>query len=132
MSANHIKIIAIIWFGSLAAITAWLGTVLAFASLVLRYSHEKEHKPSRLSRTIQKFFADARRYKRKPKIKEIIKEVEKIIEVIKEVPVTKIEIKEVPKEVIRKQIVHVPIATDDLTILDFKDSLSNKSKKSGK
>ena len=50
---------------------------------------------------------------------------EKIIEVVKEVPVTKIEIQEVPKEVIRKHIVHVPIASDDLTILDFDEKLSS-------
>ena len=38
----------------------------------------------------------------------------------------KIEIKEVRQEVVRKEIVHVPIATDDLTILDFKERSSRK------
>ena len=71
-------------------------------------------------------------WKRKPKIKEIEIEVEKIVEVIKEVPVTKVVTQEVPKEVIRKQIVHVPIASDDLTILDFNEKLSNQSKKDNK
>ena len=70
--------------------------------------------------------------KRKPEIIEIEKEVEKIIEVVKEVPVTKIEIQEVPKEVIRKHIVHVPSASDDLTILDFDEKLSSKSKEDRK
>ena len=129
---EHVTTVAFVWFGSLAAITAWLGTLLAFASLVLRYDHEKKHKPFRITRAIQKYFAVARRVKRKPKIKEIEKEVEKIIEVVKEVPVTKIEIQEVPKEVIRKHVVHVPIASDDLTILDFNEKLSSKSKQKDK
>ena len=129
---EHVTTVAFVWFGSLAAITAWLGTLLAFASLVLRYNHEKEHKPSRVTRAIQRYFAVARKVKRKPEIIEIEKEVEKIIEVVKEVPVTKIEIQEVPKEVIRKHIVHVPIASDDLTILDFDEKLSSKSKEDRK
>ena len=129
---EHVTTVAFVWFGSLAAITAWLGTLLAFASLVLRYNHEKEHKPSRVTRAIQRYFAVARKVKRKPEIIEIEKEVEKIIEVVKEVPVTKIEIQEVPKEVIRKLIVHVPIASDDLTILDFDEKLSSKSKEDRK
>jgi hypothetical protein len=131
MAPNHVKVVAVIWFGSIAAITAWLGTILAFASLVLRYSHEKEHKPSGFVRSMQKYIADARRLKRKPKIKEIRVEVEKTVEVVKEIPVTKIEIQEVPKIVIQKEIVHVPIASDDLSILDFSNRLSNKSKESG-
>jgi len=129
---KNVNRVALVWFGSLAAITAWLGTLLAFASLVLRYGHLKEHKSSGISRAIQRYFAVARKWKRKPKIKEIEIEVEKIVEVIKEVPVTKVVTQEVPKEVIRKQIVHVPIASDDLTILDFNEKLSNQSKKDNK
>ena len=51
---EHVTTVAFVWFGSLAAITAWLGTLLAFASLVLRYDHEKKHKPFRITRAIQK------------------------------------------------------------------------------
>ena len=105
-----------------------MGTILAFASMVLRYGHEKENKPSRITRAIQRYFSVARKIKRKPKIIEIEKEVEKIVEVVKEVPITKVEIKEVPKEVIRKHIVHVPIASDDLNILNFDEKISNKVK----
>ncbi len=57
---EHITIVAFVWFGSLAAITAWLGTLLAFAGLVLRYNHEKIYKPSRITRAIQRYFAVAR------------------------------------------------------------------------
>ena len=129
MEPDNLRLVTMIWYGSLAAITAWTGTLLAFASLVLRYSHEKKNDPSRLMRPIQKYFIYARKNKRKPRIKEVEKEVEKIVEVIKEVPVTKVVTQEVPKEVIRKQIIHVPVATDDLTILDFNDRRSNKSEK---
>ena len=132
MEQEHVTIVAFVWFGSLAAITAWLGTILAFASLVLRYDHEKKHEPSRVIRAIQRYFAVARKIKRKPKIIEIEKEVEKIVEVVKEVLVTKIEIQEVPKEVIRKHIVHVPIASDDLTIIDFDEKISSKLKEDRK
>jgi len=128
LEPSHLKLVANIWFGSLAAITAFMGTILAFASMVLRYGHEKENKPSRITRAIQRYFSVARKIKRKPKIIEIEKEVEKIVEVVKEVPVTKVEIKEVPKEVIRKHIVHVPIASDDLNILNFDEKISNKVK----
>jgi hypothetical protein len=128
----HLKLVANIWFGSLAAITAFMGTILAFASMVLRYGHEKENKPLRITRAIQRYFSVARKIKRKPKIIEIEKEVEKIVEVVKEVPITKVEIKEVPKEVIRKHIVHVPIASDDLNILNFDEKISSKSKEDSK
>ena len=75
-----------------------------------------------------------RRY-RKPKIvekvvtkevevvKEVVKEVpvDRVVtsEVVKEVPVEKVVTKEVPVEVYRDRVVHVPIASDDLTILDI-------------
>ena len=75
-----------------------------------------------------------RRY-RKPKIvekivtkevevvKEVVKEVpvDRVVtsEVVKEVPIEKVVTKEVPVEVYRDRVVHVPIASDDLTILDI-------------
>jgi hypothetical protein len=69
-----------------------------------------------------------RRY-RKPKIVEklVTKEVEVIKEVIKEVPVEKVVIKEVPVEVYRDRVVHVPIASDDLTILDIEGQKNDAS-----
>jgi hypothetical protein len=129
---KNVRLVSIVWFGSIAAITAWTGTLLAFASLVLRFGHEKGHRPSRLIRTLQHFFIDARKYIRKPRIKEIEKEVVKIVEVIKEVPVTKVVTQEVIKEVIRKEVIHVPIASDDLTILNIKSNKSNKASKDTK
>ena len=51
--------------------------------------------------------------------KEVVKEVpvEKIVteikEVVKEVPVNKVQIQEVPREVVRKEIVYMPVPTND-------------------
>jgi hypothetical protein len=129
MHPNHVRLVSMVWFGSLAAITALMGTLLAFASYTLRFGHEKRTKSSGLSRAFERFFIYLRKNIRKPRIKEITKEVEKIVEVTKEVPVEKVVIKEVPKEVIRKEVIHVPIATDDLTILDIDKNHSDKSSK---
>ena len=56
-------------------------------------------------------------------VKEVIKEVpvDKIVvkEVIKEVPVDRIVTQEVPVEVVKETVVHVPIASDDLSILNI-------------
>lgn len=53
------------------------------------------------------------------RIVEIIKEVivEKPVEVVREVPVDKVVFKEVPVEIIRKEIVHVPVYTSDPSLL---------------
>ena len=66
-----------------------------------------------------------------PKIVEKIKkvEVEKIVKEI--VEVDKVVYKEVPKEVVRKEVIHVPIYTNDPDLLKFgttkvKDILDDK------
>ena len=127
---ENIRLVTLVWFGSIAAITAWTGTVLAFGSLVLRFGHTERHKrdPSKMGRTFHRLFVDARKYLRKPRIKEIRTEVEKLVEVIKEVPVDKVVIQEVPREVIRKEVIHVPIATDDLTILKINNMTTQQTK----
>jgi hypothetical protein len=127
---ENIRLVSLVWFGSIAAITAWTGTVLAFGSLVLRFGQTEKHKrdPSNIERTFHRLFVDARKYLRKPRIKEIKTEVEKLVEVIKEVPVDRVVIQEVPREVIRKEVIHVPIATDDLTILDINNLTSKQTK----
>ena len=124
---DNIRMVSLVWFGSIAAITAWTGTLLAFASLVLQYGPETRHHPKRgsRSRSVKALFIKSLR---SPRIKEIEKVVEKPVEVIKEVPVTKVVTQEVPKEVIRKEVIHVPIASDDLTILDIKKKKRPKKK----
>ena len=118
-----------LWFGVLSFIISVIGTMLAFASLVLldprlhiirnkRTAHWKG-----LSIRISRFFVLVNKYIwgkikrfRDPKIveKEVVveKEVEKIIEknIGEKIVYEKVE---VPKEVIRKEMVYVPLPTDD-------------------
>jgi hypothetical protein len=82
-----------LWFGSLALVVSALGTALAFAGLVIRYD------------------------RRKPIIKEVTVErtVEKIVEITKEIPVEKIVFRDVPVEIIQKELVHVPLFTQNIS-----------------
>ena len=122
-----------LWFGVLSFIISVIGTMLAFASLVLldprlhiirnkRTAHWKG-----LSIRISKFFVLVNKYIwgkikrfRDPKIveKEVVveKEVEKIVEknVGEKIVYEKVE---VPKEVVRKEMVYVPLPTDDENLL---------------
>jgi len=122
-----------LWFGVLSFIISVIGTMLAFASLVLldprlhiirnkRTAHWKG-----LPIRISKFFVLVNKYIwgkikrfRDPKIveKEVVveKEVEKIVEknVGEKIVYEKVE---VPKEVVRKEMVYVPLPTDDVELL---------------
>ena len=122
-----------LWFGVLSFIISVIGTMLAFASLVLldprlhiirnkRTAHWKG-----LPIRISKFFVLVNKYIwgkikrfRDPKIveKEVVveKEVEKIVEknVGEKIVYEKVE---VPKEVVRKEMVYVPLPTDDENLL---------------
>ena len=125
-----------LWFGVLGFIISVTGTMLAFASLVLLDPrlHVIRNKKTAywrgVSLRISKFFVLLNRYVwglikrfRDPKveIKEI--EVEKVVEKIVEKPieVEKVVVKEVevPKEIetLRKEIVYVPLPTDDEELL---------------
>ena len=122
-----------LWFGVLSFVISVIGTMLAFASLVLldprlhiirnkRTAHWKG-----LPIRISKFFVLVNKYIwgkikrfRDPKIveKEVVveKEVEKIVEknVGEKIVYEKVE---VPKEVVRKEMVYVPLPTDDENLL---------------
>jgi hypothetical protein len=125
-----------LWFGVLGFIISITGTMLAFASLVLLdprlhvIRNKKTAYWKGASLRISKFFVLLNKYiwgliKRfrdpKVEIKEI--EVEKVVEKIIEKPVEveKVVIKEVevPKEIetLRKEIVYVPLPTDDEELL---------------
>ena len=171
---EHTKWISILWFGSLAAIIAITGTLLAYASLVMRFGRRESDPRSskvisdtyqgiktlftdtydglkaiwpaivqvvvffasqinRLIRSFRLLLLSLTRRLRAPKIIEVPVEVEKEVEVekivekevevvrevVKEVPVDKVVLKEVPVEVVREKVIHVPIASDDLSILDL-------------
>ena len=124
-----------LWFGVLSFIISVTGTMLAFASLVLLdprlhiIRNKRTANWKGLGTRISKFFVLVNKYiwgkiKRfkDPNIKIVEKEVEKIVE--KKVEVEKFvgekivyEKVEVPKEVIRKEIVYVPLPTDDNELL---------------
>ena len=121
---EELRLISILWFGSLAAITAWTGTLLAFASLVVRYGGQDDTKRPSLHRALTRLMknligavVDIRRRIRAPKIIEKIIEREVPKEVIKEVPVEKVVTQDVAREVITRELVYVPVFSDDPELL---------------
>ena len=120
-------------FGAMAVVISLAGTMVAMASLHLQDPRMHEERQKTNIGTIEKLLRSSRRYlvaarKRllSPKIVEIEKEVTKEVpkEVVKEVPVTKIEYRDVEKEVIRRELVHIPLYTNDKELLGtttFKD-----------
>jgi hypothetical protein len=132
VTTQHISVISLVWFISLAGITAWMGTLLAFASFVLCYGPSSSEadvanaKPSKLRRCFRLLLIEIRKYIRKPRVREVEKIVEKTIEiekeiiveknvpkeVIKEIPVEKIVIQEVIKEVPVDRVVIQDVPTE--------------------
>jgi hypothetical protein len=128
-----------VWFGSLATIVSIMGVVLAFGAFILKNTPPDGSKNRRgtgpIGRAFRKTLASRRKKYNAPKIKKV--EVEKIVEVekevIKEVPVEKIVkvdkevVVEVPKivevpvpvDVVKKEVVHYPIFTNDPDYLKF-------------
>jgi len=120
LDRKDVMVIASLWFGSLAMLIAVTGILLAFASYVIRdpYIADKNGPHDNLSSLTKKSFNSFRRlviYWRRVQRQPVIKEIAK--EVIKEVPVEKIVRVEIPVEVIRKEIVHIPLYTDDKSLL---------------
>ena len=134
IKVEELKVVTSIWFGSIAFIAAVVGAVLALAGFVLQdpesykpILHKKRpfrnalrgllirlrkfYKTRRtgvLRTTIRALLVDIRRWFRAPKIK--YQEVKVPHEVIKEVPgPEKVVYKEVPKEIIKNEIVYVPL-----------------------
>lgn len=125
LDRKDVMMIATLWFGSLAMLIAVTGILLAFASYVIRDPYIADHVGPRdnLSSLTKKSFNSFRRLvvywrrvQRKPRIKEIAKEV------VKEVPVEKIVRVEVPVEVVRKEIVHIPLYTQDKSLLKLAEN----------
>jgi len=123
---SRVALVAGIWFGSLAAVVAFTGVLLALASYVIGDTEQASDKNRRSSRHgLGRLIASGRRALigfrrriREPKVK--IVQVDRAVpkEVIKEVPVDKVVIKEVPVEIIQKEIVHVPMYTSDSKLLN--------------
>tara|TARA_Y100000294_G_scaffold159875_1_gene163089 strand:- start:424 stop:2430 length:2007 start_codon:yes stop_codon:yes gene_type:complete len=139
ISAEQIAKVSFFWFGSLATIVSIMGVVLAFGAFILKNTPPDGGKNRRgtgpIGRAFRKTLASRRKKYNAPKIKKV--EVEKIVEVekevIKEVPVEKIVkvdkevVVEVPKivevpvpvDVVKKEVVHYPIFTNDPDYLKF-------------
>jgi len=126
---KDVMTIATLWFGSLALLIAFTGIILALASLVIRDNTIPErgdrtakkqgikHSLTKLLMTFRRYVTYRRKLSREPVYKTIVKEV------VKEVPVEKVIFRDVPVEVIKKEIVHVPLYTDDKTLIN----LSNRA-----
>ena len=134
LTEKDLKFAFWLFFGSMAAVISLAGSLVALASLHLQdpRMHEERQAIKRIGptgrffRSIQYMFITLRKRLMKPKIVEIINEKEVIIEkeVIKEVPVDKIVFRDVPREIIRRELVHVPMYTNDKDMLGtttFKD-----------
>ncbi len=120
LDRKDVMSIAGLWFGSLAMLIAVTGILLAFASYVIRdpYIDDRSSPHDNLSSLTRKSFNSLRRlfiYWRRVQRSPVIKEVAK--EVIKEVPIEKVIRVEVPVEIIKKEIVHVPLYTNDKSLL---------------
>lgn len=118
LDRKDVMFIATLWFGSLAILIAITGILLALASYVIRdpaIPNDREYDSmSAFYKSIRSF----RRlliYIRKRNRGVIIKEIPK--EVIKEVPVDRVVMVEKPIEIIKKEIVHVPLYTEDKSLL---------------
>lgn len=151
---EELKVVSTIWFGSIALIAALVGPILALAGFVLEDPESyrpilNKKKPIRrairgvllrlrtfyktrrtgvIRRSLRALLVDIRKWFRAPRIK--FKEVKVPHEVIREVPVPgpeKIIYKEVPKEIIKSEIVYVPLySVEEGTILSEKEKYSTK------
>lgn len=118
VTSEAVSKVSLIWFGSLAFLVSIMGVVLAFGALILKHPNKKFHNDEdskwSISKTIRGVFASILKKSREPK-----RIVQIPQEVIKEVPVDKVVFKEVPVEVIKKEIIHTPIYTNDADLLKF-------------
>jgi hypothetical protein len=120
LTQEEVNTTTLVWFGSLAAITAWTGTLLAFGGLVVKYEHSRHHhlKDQRTSfelliRSLRRYLIYKRKRAREPEIKIVETEVIRTVEVEKEIPVEKVVLRDVPVEVVRKEIIYLPLLTDE-------------------
>jgi len=123
---QEVTIVASVWFGSLAALIAFTGIMLALASYVLKDESEKikATKKYRMNRLAGRLVQSARRYfisKRRTQRLPIIKEVPR--EIIKEIEVSRVVTVEKPVEVVVREVVHVPFYTNDKKLLNISDAV---------
>ena len=146
LKEEHLSTTKTIWFGSLALIVSALGTILALASFVTHDGTNKSNiRKKSLINFLRMILLAILRSKRvtKTEFKEVVIEkivevtkeipvekvvfrdvpvekkvvVEKIVEVTKEIPVDKVVFRDVPVEIVRKEIVHVPVHVDNTALV---------------
>lgn len=129
---KEVMMIASFWFGSLAFLIAFTGILLALASFVIRDDtipnkgdDAAPHKSyfAKLTHSIRRWVYYGKKMKRQPVYKTVIKEV------VKEVPVEKIVFRDNITEVIKREIVHVPLYTDDINLINLSNNSTTNSHK---
>ena len=113
------SLVGLIYFSSLAGLAALAGPITAIVALGLQATADRrmERREGRLARYLRKWLLRWR-YRRvrtieKPVEVFVDREVEKIVEIPRDV-IREVEKRvEVPREVITKEIVYIPLLTDD-------------------
>ena len=108
VNESEANLIASLWFGSLAALAALAGPITAIVALGLQrigLSHSQVSSGSKLSRLIRRLIVSWRWRRVRTKIVSVEVPVDKeVVRIVKE---------EVPVERVVKEILYVPILTDD-------------------
>lgn len=115
-----VNLVAKVWFGSLAMVIAITGIVLALASEVVKDPRNTSSVDTPKAKYFGRSFralalAINRINRRKPKL------VVEIREVVKEIPVDRVVFRDKIQEIIKKEVVHVPIYTNDPSLLRKQD-----------
>jgi len=128
LDRKDVMFIATMWFGSLAVLIAITGILLALASYVIRdpsipNQKDGDERVSALLKAINSFrryLIHRRRLLRQPRLREVIREI----------PVDRVVMVDKPVEIIKKVIVHVPLYTDDRSLLSSEQTPPEESKQS--
>jgi hypothetical protein len=147
VTREEIKVVSIVWFGSIALIISSIGTILALISCILRdpeaFVERDRYKLFRaignllkysilgypLQKALRKGLVALRKHLNKPKIRSVEKTihvevpVEKIVVKEVAVEVEKVVVREVPVEVIRKELIYVPLYSTEAGMIDSTSSL---------
>jgi hypothetical protein len=115
-----VNLVAKVWFGSLAMVIAITGIVLALASEVVKDERHTQRQALNTRKPLlgslrSLALAINRRTRHRPRV-----EIE-IREVVKEVPVDRVVFRDKIQEVVQKEVIHVPIYTNDPNLLRSQD-----------
>ncbi len=104
LDPKYVTIVALVWFGSLSAVVALTGILLAFGAFVIEFGEAPKNRGSSTRKVIdsmRRALFSIRKLQRRERV--VTKTVPKEVIVEKEV------VKHVPHEVLVKEIVHVPV-----------------------